>query len=61
MPLPLLVLAFVPGGIAEMSLVALALTDDPAFVATHHIVRIGLVVLLASGLFRLYRRLMLPP
>ena len=62
MPLPLLVLAFVPGGLAEMSLVALALTDDPAFVATNHIVRIGLVVLLASWSFRLYRRLMkLPP
>ena len=62
MPLPLLVLAFVPGGLAEMSLVALALTDDPAFVATNHIVRIGLVVLFASWLFKLYRqRLKLPP
>ena len=62
MPLPLLVLAFVPGGLAEMSLVALALTDDPAFVATNHIVRIALVVLFASWLFQLYRRqLKLPP
>ena len=62
LPLPLLVLAFVPGGLAEMSLIALALTDDPAFVATNHIVRIGLVVLFASWLFRLYRRrLKLPP
>jgi uncharacterized protein len=56
MPLPLLVLAFVPGGLAEMSLVALALTDDPAFVATNHIVRIALVVLFASWLFQLYRQ-----
>ena len=56
MPLPLLVLAFVPGGLAEMSLVALALTDDPAFVATNHIVRIGLVVVFASWLFGLYQR-----
>ncbi len=62
LPLPLLVLALVPGGLAEMSLIALALTDDPAFVATNHIVRIGLVVLFASWLFRLYRRrLGLPP
>jgi membrane AbrB-like protein len=61
LPLPLLVLAFVPGGLAEMSLVALALTDDPAFVATNHIVRIGLVVLFASWLFRLYRRRLAPP
>ncbi|HET6467088.1 MAG TPA: AbrB family transcriptional regulator [Geminicoccaceae bacterium] len=55
-PLTLLLLALVPGGLAEMSLIALALHVDPAFVATHHIVRIGLVVLLAMPLFRLYRR-----
>ncbi len=62
LPLPLLVLALVPGGLAEMSLIALTLTDDPAFVATNHIVRIGLVVLLASWLFERYRRrLSLPP
>jgi membrane AbrB-like protein len=61
LPLPLVVLAFVPGGLAEMSLVALALTDDPAFVATNHIVRIGLVVLLAPACFRLYRRVMRLP
>jgi membrane AbrB-like protein len=62
MPLPLLILAFVPGGLAEMSLIALSLTDDPAFVATNHIVRIGLVVVFASALFKLYRRrLKLPP
>jgi membrane AbrB-like protein len=62
MPLPLLILALVPGGLAEMSLIALSLTDDPAFVATNHIVRIGLVVVFASALFNLYRRrLNLPP
>jgi membrane AbrB-like protein len=62
MPLPLLVLALVPGGLAEMSLIALTLTDDPAFVATNHIVRIGLVILFASALFRFYRQwLKLPP
>ncbi|MGD9508423.1 MAG: AbrB family transcriptional regulator [Geminicoccaceae bacterium] len=62
MPLPLLVLALVPGGLAEMSLIALSLTDDPAFVATNHIVRLGLVVLFASALFDVYRRrLALPP
>ena len=62
LPLLLLVLAFSPGGLAEMSLIALALTDDPAFVAANHIVRIGLVVILATPLFALYRRFMkLPP
>ena len=40
---------------------ALALTDDPAFVATNHIVRIGLVVVFASWLFGLYQRRLKPP
>lgn len=57
MPVELVFLAFVPGGLAEMSLIALALTEDPAFVAAVHIVRIGLVVLLAAPLYALYRRL----
>ena len=48
--LPLLI-AYVPGGVAEMALVALALGIDPAFVTTHHAVRIALVVGLASVLF----------
>jgi membrane AbrB-like protein len=52
----LLLLAFSPGGIAEMCLVALALGAEPIFVATHHVLRIGLVVLLAPALFRLWRR-----
>ncbi len=47
-----LVLAFAPGGLAEMSLIALALSMDAAFVATHHIVRIFLVVVLAPLAFR---------
>lgn len=51
-----LTLAYAPGGIAEMSLVALALGIEPLFVATHHVVRIALVVLLAPILFRLWRR-----
>ncbi|HYC03815.1 MAG TPA: AbrB family transcriptional regulator [Azospirillaceae bacterium] len=56
LPLPALILAYAPGGLAEMSLVALALHIDPAFVATHHIVRIMLVILLAPAAFRLLRR-----
>jgi membrane AbrB-like protein len=51
-----LLLAFAPGGMAEMCLVALALGAEPIFVATHHVIRIGLVVLLAPLLFRLWRR-----
>jgi hypothetical protein len=48
----LLLLALVPGGVAEMSVIALALGIDPAFVATHHIVRIALVVAAAPLVFR---------
>lgn len=60
LPPLLLILALAPGGLAEMSLVALALTDDPAFVAAMHIVRIALVVVAAPLLFRLLER-RLPP
>jgi membrane AbrB-like protein len=55
-PLPALVLAFAPGGLAEMSLVALALGVDAAFVSTHHIVRIILIVSLVPLTFRAFRR-----
>jgi membrane AbrB-like protein len=50
-----LVLAYAPGGLAEMSLVALALGRDVAFVATHHIFRIGFIVILAPLAFRIMR------
>ena len=46
-------LAFAPGGVAEMSLIALALSIDAALVATHHIVRIFLIVVFTPMLFRL--------
>lgn len=48
-------LAFSPGGLAEMSLVAIALHSDAAFVATHHIVRILIVITCAPLVFRLTR------
>lgn len=51
-----LVLAYAPGGLAEMSLIALALGRDVAFVATHHIFRIGFIVILAPAAFKLMRR-----
>ncbi|HEX2116553.1 MAG TPA: AbrB family transcriptional regulator [Alphaproteobacteria bacterium] len=55
-PLPAIVLAFAPGGLAEMSLIALALSVDAAFVASHHIARIVMVVTLAPAVFRLSHR-----
>lgn len=56
LPTAYLVLAYAPGGLAEMSLVALALAFDAAFVATHHIVRIFLVVVIAPFAFRMTRQ-----
>jgi len=50
-------LAFAPGGLAEMVLMGLAVGIDPAFVSTHHLFRFLLVLLIARGLFVLYRRI----
>lgn len=43
-----LLLAYAPGGMTEMSLVALSVNADVAFVSVHHIARIALVLILAS-------------
>lgn len=53
--LPALFLGFAPGGVAEMSLIALALGADAAFVSTHHVARIFMVVVAAPLAFRLLR------
>ena len=55
-PLALLLLAFIPGGLVEMSLIALGLGADPAFVVTHHATRIFLVVLIALPVSAWLRR-----
>ena len=47
-----LLLAYAPGGMTEMSLVALSVHVDVAFVSVHHIARIAFVVMLASTLSR---------
>ena len=49
-------LAFSPGGLAEMSLIALALGVDVAYVSSQHVVRIFIIVALAPWVFRLLRR-----
>lgn len=46
-------LAFAPGGLSEMSLLALALGQAVAYVSVMHIIRIVLVVLSAPYLYRL--------
>lgn len=51
-----LLLAYSPGGLAEMSLVALSLGIEVAFVAAHHIIRVFLVMIGAAPVFALVRR-----
>jgi membrane AbrB-like protein len=51
-----IILAFSPGGLAEMSLIALALGVETAFVASHHVVRIAMIVIAAPLVFRLAGR-----
>jgi len=48
-----LMLAYSPGGLAEMSLVAIAVHTEVAFVAAHHIIRILFVMLSAGPTFAL--------
>jgi uncharacterized protein len=54
--LTLLLLAFIPGGLTEMSLIALAMGVDPAFVVTQHSMRVFLVVLIALPAFAWLQR-----
>ena len=50
-----IVLAYAPGGLAEMSLIALSLGIETAFVATHHVIRIALIVVGAPFVFARFR------
>ncbi|MCB2100790.1 MAG: AbrB family transcriptional regulator [Rhodobacterales bacterium] len=54
LPFTHVLLAFSPGGLPEMSLISLAMNADPAFVATHHLVRIVFVIMVFPSLFRLF-------
>ena len=49
-------LSFSPGGLPEMSILALSLDADIAYVATMHIIRIVLVIALAPVFFRLIKK-----
>lgn len=51
-----LVLAYSPGGVAEMSIIALSLGIEVPFVVLHHIVRVFLVVAGSAAVFRVVRR-----
>jgi membrane AbrB-like protein len=51
-----LIISFAPGGVTEMSLIALSLAANPAFVTLHHLVRI-LATVLELALVRKFRLL----
>jgi membrane AbrB-like protein len=55
-PTDQLLLAYAPGGLAEMSLIAISLGMDTAFVSTHQLIRIIMVIVLAPIFFRLLPR-----
>ncbi len=57
-PWQVLLLAFAPGGLAEMSLVSFAMGIDPALVSSHHLIRIMFIVILTPIAFRVLRRWM---
>lgn len=45
-------ISFAPGGLAEMTLISLAMNIDTAFVATHHLIRILFIVMAMGVLSR---------
>ena len=47
----ILILALTPGGVTEMSLIAISIDKEVAFVTTHHILRISLLVTLGPIIF----------
>lgn len=51
LPVMMLILAFSPGGLAELSLIALFLGQDPTFVAAHHLLRVTLIIISAALVF----------
>ena len=52
LPFTALILAFAPGGLAEMTLISLSLGIDTAFVSVHHFARMVFLVTIAPIAFR---------
>lgn len=55
-PIDALFLALSPGGLSGISLIALALGIEPAFVTAHNVLRILMILLAGPLVFRLIRR-----
>lgn len=55
-PLTLAMIAFAPGGLAEMTLLSLAMGQDVAYVSVIHMMRLFVVIGTAGYVFRMIRR-----
>jgi membrane AbrB-like protein len=49
-------LSFTPGGIPEMSIIAIAFGIDPAFVAVHHLTRVAILIAVMPMIARIIAR-----
>jgi membrane AbrB-like protein len=56
LPFQALWIAFAPGGLAEMSLLSLSMGVDPAFVSTHHLLRVSFMILMAPIVFKIFEK-----
>ena len=56
-PFAIGLLALVPGGLPEMSLIAISLDANPAFVSLHHLCRVVIIVICAPLILPLWLRL----
>ncbi|WP_081858377.1 AbrB family transcriptional regulator [Pseudorhizobium pelagicum] len=56
-PFAIALLALVPGGLPEMSLIAISLDADPAFVGLHHLCRVMIIVISAPMILPVWLRL----
>lgn len=56
LPFSAVLLGFAPGGLVEMCLVSIGLGIDTAFVSTHHLLRIAIIVMAAPLVFRYLNR-----
>ncbi|HAL75847.1 MAG TPA: aminopeptidase, partial [Rhodobacteraceae bacterium] len=52
LPFDVLLISLSPGGVTEMSLIALSLQTSPALITVHHMFRITATVILISGISR---------
>ncbi len=50
--------AFAPGGLAEMALISLSMGIDPAFVSTHHLLRVSFILVMALPGFQFYEKIL---